>query len=91
MDTPEPLELRVGRAYRAKKPKRCGIFSPKYDDRQIKWLSKFSVQYDSPSVKNGRKYPTVSREKFLSWAARDVTDELPAGDWADWPTSTKAS
>jgi hypothetical protein len=43
------------------------------------------VQYDGPSVKIGGKYPTTTRDKFLSWADKDVTDELPADEYATWP------
>lgn len=79
--TKEELTLKVGRSYRGKKPKGCG-FPPLFDDRSILFIGGGKVQYDSPSVKIGRNYPTVTVEKFLAWAARDVTDELPRGGWA---------
>lgn len=79
------VRLTAGRIYRGKKPKGCG-FPPLCDDRQIKWIGTMGqVQYDSPSVKNGRKYPTVDHEKFLAWVDRDVTEELPEGEWANFP------
>jgi hypothetical protein len=80
------LELKVGRTYRAKKPAAAGtIFSPVANDRTIKWLGQFELQYDGPAVANGRHYPRVSLEAFRKWAARDVTDELPEGEYAPWP------
>ena len=38
------------------------------------------VQYDSPTIHTGRKYPQVSIEKFLNWAKEDVTNKMPSGD-----------
>jgi len=41
------------------------------------------VQYNSPSVKFGKKYPEITASKFIKWAAKNVTDILPEnGDWA---------
>lgn len=80
------LELKVGRTYRAKKPGRAGTnFRPEVNDRTITWLGAYELQYDGPSVAFGRHYPKVTREKFLEWAAKDVTDELPEGEYATWP------
>lgn len=80
------LTLTVGRVYRAKRPQPTGsLFSPIINDRQIRWIGLYEVQYDSPSIRIGGKYRKVTREAFLKWAARDVTDELPEnGDWAEW-------
>ena len=77
------LVLQVGRTYRAKTPRPArGLVN----DRTIIYLGHFgSVQYDGPAVANGRHYPTVSRETFLKWADRDVTDELPPKEYAEWP------
>ena len=82
----EGFELKVGRTYRARRP------APVFDfdgglvnDRTVLYIGLDSVQYDGPAVKNGSKYPTVSKEKFIAWADRDVTDELPAGEYARWP------
>jgi len=72
------MELIKGRVYRAKKPANCNGY---YNDRQIVWTGTSSVQYDGPAVRNGQRYPTVSREKFESWAGEDVTEKLPPGDW----------
>lgn len=80
-----PLELRVGRTYRAKKPGKAGDWrDPMINDRTIKWIGCEEVQYDGPSVAFGRHYPRVSIEKFLKWAERDVTDVLPEGDYEKW-------
>lgn len=79
-----PADIVVGHVYEAKHPKAHGnLFAPLLGDRQVKWISalRTQVQYDSPSVKDGRHYPTVSMEAFLKWAARDVTAEMPPGEW----------
>ncbi|MFG1599488.1 hypothetical protein [Klebsiella quasipneumoniae] len=80
------LEIKVGRTYRAKRPRAAGtVIEPLVNDRTVTWCSEKSVQYDSPSVSFGRHYPMVSIEKFRSWASHDVTDELPQGEYAPWP------
>ncbi|ELY5803530.1 hypothetical protein SNN69_002916 [Cronobacter sakazakii] len=79
------IELKIGRCYRAKKPRPAGQFTTCVNDRQIIHIGINTVQYDGPSVHAGRKYPTVSKEKFLEWASHDVTDELPPGEWQTWP------
>lgn len=76
------LKLQRGRTYRGKRPRNA---SGLVDDRVILHIGATTVQYDSPSVSFGRNYPSVSREKFLAWADRDVTDELPKGEFASWP------
>jgi hypothetical protein len=76
------LSLAVGTCYRSKKPRSVGLFSRLVDDRQIVWLGIDQVQYDSPTVKRGRKFPIVSRGAFLKWAGKVV--ELPNGEWADF-------
>ena len=74
--------VETGRVYEGKKRRRCGyIFNPVWNDRQVVYCSETVVQYDSPTVSNGRKYPMVSVEQFLKWAGRDVTDEMPDRDW----------
>jgi hypothetical protein len=81
------LTLTVGRTYRAKKPANSrGLVN----DRTILWIDSLGtvVQYDGPAVGMGRHYPKVSREDFLKWASRDVTDELPEGEYANWPIKT---
>ena len=79
------LELKIGRTYRAKKPRKAGDWQqPLVNDRTIKWMNSEEVQYDGPSVAIGRNYPRVSIEKFLAWADKDVTDLLPEGEYAQW-------
>jgi hypothetical protein len=42
----------------------------------------YCVQYDSPSVKNGKRYPTISQSEFMKWAGKEVTKEMPPnGNW----------
>ncbi|QYM99546.1 hypothetical protein K1T36_21005 [Pseudomonas protegens] len=82
----ETLKLQVGRTYRAKKPAKAGdTWSPSINDRTITWIGSSEVQYDGPSVAFGKHYPKVSKEKFLAWASRDVTDQLPPNEYAKWP------
>lgn len=88
----------VGRIYRAKKPKPVAIWDsvdadrrPLFDDRLVVWIGGDKVQYDSPSVKLGRKLPKASLERFLKWADRDVTDGYPTGEWARYQTKSKGA
>ncbi len=74
------IELIPGHIYRAKRPTRN--YLQEYNDRQIIWVGMIEVQYDSPTVANGRHYPRVSREKFLAWAGADVTEGYPKDEWA---------
>lgn len=76
------MELLVNHVYRAKKPQRVGFDD--VNDRSILHLGLSSVQYDSPTVKNGKRYPSIATEKFLEWAGEDVTEGYPDGDWARW-------
>lgn len=78
------MEIKIGRTYRAKKPRESGGL---VNDRSVLWMDSFgsTVQYDGPAVRFGSKYPKVSREQFEAWAERDVTDELPPGEYAAWP------
>lgn len=74
-------DLKVGRVYRAKRPRGVHRLDGSYvNDRQILYISPFgeSIQYDSPSVTFKAKYPIISTEKFLKWADKDITDSLPA-------------
>lgn len=76
-------DLKVGRVYSAKRPRAHGIAEPLLNDRQIVWMDSLGVevQYDSPAVANGRRYPRVPVEKFLAWAKEDVTALCPNGEW----------
>lgn len=78
-DTTEQLPLIKGHVYEAKRPITAGGY---VSDREIVWINADEVQYDSPSVPNGRRLPRVSHAEFRNWAARDITDEMPVGgDW----------
>lgn len=66
-------DLKVGKVYRAKRF-REGFFGTN-NDRIILWIGASSVQYDSDTVKDGRRYPTTSIESFLNWAAREAPSE----------------
>ena len=77
------MEIESGHVYRAKKPKPIGMFDPVFDDRQTLYVTGSRVQYDSPTVRDGRKYPTIDREKFEKWAGEDVTEGYPDG-WEPW-------
>lgn len=77
------MDIKVGRVYRGKKPSIAGGMF--VNDRAVIWVGSIDgVQYDSPSVAGGRRYPKVTTEQFRKWAARDVTDELPKGYWMEW-------
>ncbi|MFE4110811.1 hypothetical protein [Kosakonia sp. YIM B13611] len=80
------LEIKAGRTYRAKKPRAAANgFTPLVNDRTVIWVGPYQLQYDGPAVKNGSHYPRIDIEKFREWAERDVTDELPPGEYASWP------
>ncbi|WP_322737125.1 hypothetical protein [Delftia tsuruhatensis] len=78
------LEIKVGRTYRGKRP---GNSQGLVNDRTVKWICRLDqvVQYDGPAVRIGAHFPKVKIADFLKWAERDVTDELPAGEYAAWP------
>lgn len=78
-----PDEILEGRCYRARRPA-CvhGMVNDRYAIRINRILG--TVTYDGPAVAFGRHYPTVSLETFAQWAKRDVTDELPPKEWAQW-------
>ena len=79
-------DLKVGHVYSAKRPARCGPWAELLNDRQVIWVGLMEVQYDSPTLANGRRYPRVSKEKFLAWAKADVTDQMPPNrDWRKAP------
>lgn len=74
-------DLKVGKVFSAKRRTVVGIFEPLLNDRQIKSVNHIEVQYDSPSVKNGRHFPKVKIEAFLKWAKEDITEDMPKGEW----------
>lgn len=49
--------------------------------KNIEAVWDYKVQYDSPSVKPGKNYPTITLTKFLKWAGKDITDTMPKGEW----------
>lgn len=71
METPNKLlkaeDIRSWHTYYAKRPKNF-IFGN--DDRLVLWVSvdRTQIQYDSNSVRTGRKYPTCTMLAFLKWA-----------------------
>lgn len=86
------LEIKVGRTYRAKRPRAAGtVIQPLVNDRTVLWFNVTHVQYDSPSVSFGRHFPKTTIEKFFAWASHDVTDELPQGEYAPWPIKKAAT
>lgn len=90
--------LNVGRIYRGKRPKPIAISDsvdsdrrPLFDDRLVVWISGDKVQYDSPSLKLWQGMPTVSLQRFVKWADRDVTEEHPPGEWARYERKPKGA
>lgn len=71
-------DLKVGRVYSAKNLRCIGDL---WNDRMIKWIGLGTLQYDGPAVAHGRHYPRVTFDQFLKWAAEDVTDKCPEGEW----------
>ena len=78
------MKIEAGRVYQAKKPRPTWLSTQGevYNDRQVIWTNGAQVQYDSPTVGRGSRYPTVLIEKFRAWAGEDVTDQMP--DKEDW-------
>jgi hypothetical protein len=50
--------------------------------KNIETVWDIMVQYDSPSVKDGKNFPSIPASKFLKWAASNVTSIMPKGEWA---------
>ena len=72
----KPDDIKTGKTYRAKRPKRLA-FTNAHNDRTVLWMSSVGsistkVQYNSPAVHIGRRYPIVPMEKFLKWASHEV-------------------
>lgn len=70
-------QITVGHTYRAKRPTKNWISGAIENDRVVLWIDpeRRIVQYDSPTVAIGRRYPKVEMEKFLKWVSHDVTPE----------------
>ena len=87
LSTPDQLtaaDIKPGRCFEAKRPKKYATMDGTfYDDRQVSWVASdlSRVQYDSPTVRNGRKFPVTDMEKFLKWVGRDVSALMPKGEW----------
>lgn len=65
-------DIVVGKTYRAKRFRGYPTWN---NDRVVLWTNGTQVQYDSDTVRQGGRYPRVSMEAFLKWAAREVTPE----------------
>lgn len=70
----EPLtvkDIRIGATYRGK-TRRSNDWGQS-NDRTVLYISPLGeVQYDSDMLPNGRRYPRVTMDKFLRWAAAEV-------------------
>lgn len=77
------INIKVGRTYRGKSP---GYTKGFVNDRTVVWISNVlgELQYDGPAVGRGQRYPAVSIQDFTAWAAHDITDQLPAGEYQQW-------
>ncbi len=49
--------------------------------KNLELVYDYMVQYDSPTVKNGKNYPSVTQTVFEKWAGREVTELMPKGEW----------
>lgn len=81
------MVIERGHIYRAKKPKayRRTIFDDAVvDDRQVLYVDAQRVQFDSPRVRHGGRYPCIAPAKFEKWAGEDVTKQIPNGHWQLW-------
>lgn len=78
-------DIKIGHTYSAKSRKKVGLFPALVNDRQVKWIDRLGhhLQYDSPTVSDGRRFPVVKMEAFLKWARADVTNQMPPGKWRD--------
>ena len=85
------LKIERGKYYRAKKPVRC--LDGGFNDRVILWVSgdRQKVQYDSPTIGNGRHYPIVPIERFLKWAGKEITKEEYENTCASLSEKNRAS
>ena len=77
------MELIKNHVYSAKRKQYIGLCDM-LNDRQILHVGLYSIQYDSPTIRDGRHYPTVLKDQFLKWAKNDVTDQMPTdGRWRE--------
>lgn len=80
---PEPLtadQIKVGATYRGKRFQ--SGFAGITNDRRVLWVSqdRQSVQYDSDTVKQGARFPTVTMHKFLNWAKHELPAQAEEAD-----------
>ena len=66
-------DLEQGGTFRGKRPRRNLL--GEYDDRTILYVGSETVQYDSIAVRQGRRYPSVSIDRFLKWASHQIDTE----------------
>lgn len=66
-------DIQVNKTYRGKNPRPAGRLG-ELNDRTVLWISPYrkTVQYDSSAVPDGRTYPKISMDTFLSWASHEV-------------------
>lgn len=70
-------DLKVGRVYRAKRPRVVHTLGGSYiNDRQILYISPFeeTIQYDSPKVGFGSRYPVIKGNGDF-WATLELETE----------------
>ena len=72
-------DIKEGHWYRAKRY-REGLFGNTNNDRKVIWMSGDKVQYDSDTVKIGQRRPTITIEKFLNWAKRELKEDENFGE-----------
>lgn len=77
--------LILNHIYRAATPRQVGWH---VNDRMIIYMDMmgWKLQYDSPSIRSGSRYPSVTVEDFLLWMSEDVTEGYPDGDWVEYNT-----
>lgn len=78
-------DIKIGKTYRAKKPREA-VFSNDKDDRTVLWIGRsyiydrsakrkrtcLCVQYDSPFLSIGRHFPKTTMHAFLNWASHEI-------------------
>ena len=80
-------DLKVGRVYRAKRPRVVHTLGGSYiNDRQILDISPFeeTIQYDSPKVGFGSRHTAKQQGMVLKRRAEDITDDLPPAEWEEY-------
>lgn len=77
------MKIEMGKVYRAKTPRNVGGL---VNDRIVLWVSNEHLQYDSPSVASGRRYPWITIQNFEKWAGSQVeaSEASCIGTWETW-------